>query len=69
MVCEQSATSDGALVADLYVRGVWIPQAEALFDIRVQTLILSLTMTTLPWLSLVLQSMIKVEIFIGLLRP
>ena len=33
--CEQSATSGGALVADLCVRGVWIPQAVALFDIRV----------------------------------
>ena len=35
MVCEQSATSGGALVADLCIRGVWTPQAETLFDIRV----------------------------------
>ena len=33
--CEQSATSGGALVADLCVRGVWVPQAAALFDICV----------------------------------
>ena len=33
--CEQSATSGGALVADLCVRGVWVPQAVALFDICV----------------------------------
>ena len=33
---ESSALSDSpALVADLSVRGVWVPQAEALFDIRV----------------------------------
>ena len=31
--CTSSNTT--ALVADLSVRGVWIPQAEALFDIRV----------------------------------
>ena len=35
MVCEMSATSDGALAADLCVRGVWVSQAEALFDIHV----------------------------------
>ena len=35
MVCDKSSLSDGALVADLYVRGVWIPQSEALFDIHV----------------------------------
>ncbi len=29
----QSGTS--ALVADLEIRGVWLPQAEALFDVRV----------------------------------
>ena len=27
--------SDGALVADLCARGIWIPQSEALFDIHV----------------------------------
>ena len=35
VICEQSASSDGSLVADLCVRGVWIPRSEALFDIRV----------------------------------
>ena len=35
VVCEQSATSGGALVADLCFWGVWILQAETLFDIRV----------------------------------
>ena len=35
VVCDKSTSSDGALVADLCVRGVWIPQSEALFDIRV----------------------------------
>ena len=35
VICEQSATSGGALVADLCVQGVWIPQAEALLDICV----------------------------------
>ena len=35
MVCDKSTLSDGASVADLCVRGVWIPQSEALFDIRV----------------------------------
>ena len=35
VVCDGSTSSDGALVADLCVRGVWIPQSEALFDIRV----------------------------------
>ena len=34
VICKQSASSDdNAVVADLCVRGVWIPQAEALFDI------------------------------------
>ena len=33
---KQSASSDGGtLVADLCIRGVWVPQAEVLFDIRV----------------------------------
>ena len=33
---KQSASSDGsALVADLCIRGVWVPQAKALFDIRI----------------------------------
>ena len=27
--------SNDVLVADLCVRGVWLPQAEALFDIRI----------------------------------
>ena len=35
VVCDKSTSSDGALVADLCVRGVWIPQSEVLFDIRV----------------------------------
>ena len=35
MVCDKSSSSDGALVADLYVRGLWIPQSETLFDIHV----------------------------------
>ena len=37
VICEQSATSGGALVADLQlcVQGVWIPQAEVLLDICV----------------------------------
>ena len=35
MVCDQSTLSDGPLVADLCVRDVWIPQSEALIDIRV----------------------------------
>ena len=35
VVCDKSSSSDGALVADLCVRSVWIPQSEALFDIRV----------------------------------
>ena len=36
VICEQSASSDGGtLVADLCIRGVWVPQAEALFDIRI----------------------------------
>ena len=36
IVCEACTSSNTtALVADLSVRGVWIPQAEALFDIRV----------------------------------
>ena len=35
MICEQSATSGGALVADLYVQGVWVSQAETLLDIHV----------------------------------
>ena len=35
VVCDRLTSSDGALVADLCVRGVWIPQSEALFDIRV----------------------------------
>ena len=35
VVCEQTVSSGCALVADLRVCGVWIPQAEALFDIRV----------------------------------
>ena len=30
-----TTSSNGALVADLCVRGVWIPQSEVLFDIRV----------------------------------
>ena len=34
IVCEGSENSP-ALIADLGVRGVWIPQAEALFDVRV----------------------------------
>ena len=34
VVCDGSASAD-ALVADLCVRGVWGPQTEALFDIRV----------------------------------
>ena len=32
IVCEGS---DTALIADLGIRGVWLPQIEALFDIRV----------------------------------
>ena len=32
VVCERSATSDGTLVADLCVQGVWIPHYEALFS-------------------------------------
>ena len=35
MICEQSATSGGALVADLCAREVLVPQADALFDICV----------------------------------
>ena len=35
VVCGKSTLSDGALVADLCVRGVWIPQSEALHDICV----------------------------------
>ena len=35
VVCDQSTSSDGTLVADLCVRRVWIPQSEALFDIHV----------------------------------
>ena len=35
MVCDKSTSSDGALVADLCVRGVWTPHSEALFDICV----------------------------------
>ena len=34
MIFQQSATSVGALVAD-FIRGVWIFQAEALFNIHV----------------------------------
>ena len=34
VVCEQFGTSGGALVADLCIRGVRIPQAEVLFDIH-----------------------------------
>ena len=37
VVCDKSSLSDGTLFADLCVRGVWIPQSEALFDIRVVT--------------------------------
>ena len=36
MVCDKSTSSDGALVTDLCVRGIWIPQSEALFDIRLE---------------------------------
>ena len=32
VICEQSATYGGALVADLCVQGLWILQAEVLFD-------------------------------------
>ena len=35
VVCDKLSSSDGALAADLCVRGVWIPQSVALFDIRV----------------------------------
>ena len=35
VVCDKSTLSDGALVADLCARGVWIPQSEVLFDICV----------------------------------
>ena len=35
MVCYQSASSDGPLVADLCVRGVWIPQSEVMIDVCV----------------------------------
>ena len=35
VICEQSATSGGSLVADLYVQGVWVSQAETLLDIHV----------------------------------
>lgn len=58
VVCEQSGSTDIALVADLCVQGVWIPQAETLLDIHM-VLIPSLTGTTLPWLFIILQSMIK----------
>jgi len=34
IVCDGNEVSP-ALIADLGVRGVWIPQAEALFDVRV----------------------------------
>ena len=34
VVCDGNEVSP-ALIADLGVRGVWIPQAEALFDVRV----------------------------------
>jgi len=34
MVCDNSACAD-TLIADLCVSGVWEPQTEALFDIRV----------------------------------
>ena len=34
-MCDGSATGADTLVADLCVRGVWEPQTEALFDIRV----------------------------------
>ena len=35
VVCDKSTSSDGTLVADLCVRGVWVPQSEELFDIHV----------------------------------
>lgn len=35
VVCNQSNSSDSALVADLYIRGVCVPQSEALFNICV----------------------------------
>ena len=35
VICKQSATSGGILVADLCVQRVWVPQADALFDIHV----------------------------------
>ena len=35
VLCNQLASSDGALVADLCVRCVWIPQSEELFGIHV----------------------------------
>ena len=34
-VIREASGDDSALVADLSVRGVWLPQAEALFDVRV----------------------------------
>ena len=36
VVCDKLTLSDGALVADLCIRDVWIPQSEALFDIHVE---------------------------------
>jgi len=35
VVCDGSAGNSDTLIADLCVRGVWQPQTEALFDIRV----------------------------------
>ena len=35
VVCDKSTLSNSALAVDLCVRDVWIPQSEALFDIRI----------------------------------
>ena len=35
VVCDKPSSSDGALVADLCVRGVWNHQSAVLFDIHV----------------------------------
>ena len=36
VVCDKLTSSDGALVADLCIRDVWIPQSEVLFDICIE---------------------------------
>jgi len=69
VACDGSAVNSDTLITDLCVHGVWKPQTNVLFDIRVIDTDSGLTLLALPLLCCVRQRLKRRQIFTGLSWP